>query len=93
MIGIIGAMEVEVESLKSAMTVKRTFSKASMDFFEGTIGDTEVVVVRSGICKVNAGISYYQPMLPTMMLTPQYLDTRRARFLRWEFCPLKPIKS
>jgi adenosylhomocysteine nucleosidase len=55
-IGIIGAMEVEVESLKSAMTVKRTVSKASMDFFEGTIGDTEVVVVRSGICKVNAGI-------------------------------------
>ena len=55
-IGIIGAMEVEVESLKSAMAVKRTISKASMDFFEGTIGDTEVVVVRSGICKVNAGI-------------------------------------
>lgn len=55
-IGIIGAMEVEVESLKSAMTVKRTVSKASMDFFEGTIGDTEIVVVRSGICKVNAGI-------------------------------------
>ncbi len=55
-IGIIGAMEVEVESLKSAMTVKRTISKASMDFYEGTIGDTEVVGVRSGICKVNAGI-------------------------------------
>ena len=55
-IGIIGAMEVEVESLKSSMTVKRTISKASMDFFEGTIGNTEVVVVRSGICKVNAGI-------------------------------------
>jgi len=55
-IGIIGAMEVEVESLKSAMAVKRTISKASMDFFEGTIGSTEVVVVRSGICKVNAGI-------------------------------------
>ena len=55
-IGIIGAMEVEVESLKSAMTVKRTVSKASMDFFEGTIGSTEVVVVRSGIGKVNAGI-------------------------------------
>ena len=55
-LGIIGAMEVEVESLKSAMDVKRTVSKASMDFFEGTIGGTEVVVVRSGICKVNAGI-------------------------------------
>ncbi len=55
-IGIIGAMEVEVESLKAAMTIKNTVKKASMEFFEGTIGSTEVVVVRSGICKVNAGI-------------------------------------
>ena len=49
-------MEVEVETLKSSMTVKNTVKKASMEFFEGTIGNTEVVVVRSGICKVNAGI-------------------------------------
>ncbi|WP_026651395.1 5'-methylthioadenosine/adenosylhomocysteine nucleosidase [Butyrivibrio proteoclasticus] len=55
-IGIIGAMEVEVETLKSNMTIKNTVKKASMEFFEGTIGNTEVVVVRSGICKVNAGI-------------------------------------
>ncbi len=55
-IGIIGAMEVEVESLKAAMTIRNTVNKASMEFFEGTIGTTEVVVVRSGICKVNAGI-------------------------------------
>ncbi|WP_024866100.1 5'-methylthioadenosine/adenosylhomocysteine nucleosidase [Butyrivibrio sp. FCS014] len=55
-IGIIGAMEVEVESLKASMDIKNTVKKASMEFFEGTIGATEVVVVRSGICKVNAGI-------------------------------------
>ncbi|MBO4458285.1 MAG: 5'-methylthioadenosine/adenosylhomocysteine nucleosidase [Butyrivibrio sp.] len=55
-IGIIGAMEVEVATLKSNMTVKNTVKKASMEFFEGTIGNTEVVVVRSGIGKVNAGI-------------------------------------
>ena len=55
-IGIIGAMEVEVESLKASMNIKNTVNKASMEFFEGTIGSTEVVVVRSGICKVNAGI-------------------------------------
>ena len=41
-IGIIGAMEVEVESLKSAMTVKRTISKASMDFYEGSFLVQEV---------------------------------------------------
>ncbi len=55
-IGIIGAMEVEVETLKKTMDVKRTVKKASMEFFEGTIGNTEVVVVRSGIAKVNAGV-------------------------------------
>ena len=55
-IGIIGAMEVEVATLKSNMTVKNTVKKASMEFFEGTIGNTDVVVVRSGIGKVNAGI-------------------------------------
>ena len=55
-IGIIGAMEVEVEILKEKMNIKNTVKKASMEFFEGTIGSTEVVVVRSGIAKVNAGI-------------------------------------
>ena len=55
-IGIIGAMEVEVETLKSAMTVKNIVKKASMEFYEGSIENTDVVVVRSGIAKVNAGI-------------------------------------
>ena len=55
-IGIIGAMEVEVEILKKNMSLKRTVKKASMEFFEGTIEGTDVVVVRSGIAKVNAGI-------------------------------------
>ncbi|WP_026517761.1 5'-methylthioadenosine/adenosylhomocysteine nucleosidase [Butyrivibrio sp. MC2021] len=55
-IGIIGAMEVEVETLKKNMEIKNIVKKASMEFFEGTIGGTEAVVVRSGICKVNAGI-------------------------------------
>jgi adenosylhomocysteine nucleosidase len=55
-IGIIGAMEVEVETLKKNMEIKNIIKKASMEFFEGTIGGTEAVVVRSGICKVNAGI-------------------------------------
>lgn len=55
-IGIIGAMEVEVEILKKNMSLKRTIKKASMEFFEGTIEGADVVVVRSGIAKVNAGI-------------------------------------
>ena len=55
-VGIIGAMEVEVELLKSEMNISNIVKKASMEFFEGTIGSTEVVVVKSGIAKVNAGI-------------------------------------
>lgn len=55
-IGIIGAMEVEVATLKSEMNVKSVVTKASMEFCEGTIGNTEVVIVRSGVAKVNAGI-------------------------------------
>lgn len=55
-IGIIGAMDVEVATLKKDMTIERTLSRASMDFFEGKIGSTDVVVVKSGIAKVNAGI-------------------------------------
>lgn len=55
-IGIIGAMEVEVATLKSQMNIKNVVTKASMEFNEGTIGNTEVVVVRSGVAKVNAGI-------------------------------------
>ncbi|MBR1671196.1 MAG: 5'-methylthioadenosine/adenosylhomocysteine nucleosidase [Butyrivibrio sp.] len=55
-IGIIGAMEVEIASLKSSMDIKRTVEKASMEFCEGTIGGIDVVVVKSGVAKVNAGI-------------------------------------
>ena len=55
-IGIIGAMELEVETLKVSMTAANTLTKAGMDFFEGTLNDTPVVVVRSGIGKVNAAM-------------------------------------
>ena len=55
-IGIIGAMDEEVSKIKeklSDVTIKRI---ASMDFYEGKLQDLDVVVVRSGIGKVNAGI-------------------------------------
>lgn len=54
-IGIIGAMETEVAHLISKMSQTRTVTVARMEFHEGSIGDTDVVVVRSGIGKVNAG--------------------------------------
>ena len=55
-IGIIGAMEVEVARLVQEMANEREVSRAGMRFCEGRIGGTEVVVVRCGIGKVNAGI-------------------------------------
>ena len=55
-VGIIGAMELEVEALKAQMTVNETISRASMDFYSGTLNDTDVVIVKSGIGKVNAAL-------------------------------------
>lgn len=56
MLGIIGAMDEEVVKLKENMEQVEVRTKASMDFYRGVIGGKEVVVVRSGIGKVNAGI-------------------------------------
>lgn len=55
-IGIIGAMELEIEQLKKAMTLENTTQKAGMDFYQGTLNDCPVVIVRCGIGKVNAAI-------------------------------------
>lgn len=56
MLGIIGAMDEEVTKIKEQMEQVQVKTKASMDFYQGTIKGKEVVVVRSGIGKVNAGI-------------------------------------
>lgn len=56
MIGIIGAMEEEVVSLKEEMDAREIVEKAGMMFCKGTLCGKEVVVVRSGVGKVNAGI-------------------------------------
>ena len=55
-IGIIGAMEIEVEELKKRMEVKAVNKIAGMEFCEGHYGNNEVIIVRSGIGKVNAAI-------------------------------------
>jgi len=55
-VGIIGAMEEEVAALKEAMEIQEVVEKASMTFCKGVLCGKDVVVVRSGIGKVNAGI-------------------------------------
>jgi adenosylhomocysteine nucleosidase len=55
-VGIIGAMEVEVATLKAAMDAPRTVERAGMTFVEGTLEGTPAVVVRCGVGKVNAAL-------------------------------------
>lgn len=55
-IGIIGAMDEEVSRLKEAMSDTEIVSRASMDFYRGILSGKEVIVVKSGIGKVNAAI-------------------------------------
>ena len=56
MIGIIGAMEEEVEKLTAQMEDVKITQKAGMAFHSGKLCGKRAVVVRSGIGKVNAGI-------------------------------------
>lgn len=55
-IGIIGAMDVEVASLKEAAHITNTTEIAAMEFCEGTLGGKNVVIVKCGMGKVNAGV-------------------------------------
>ena len=56
MVGIIGAMEVEVSKLKEMLQDTEIKNKAGMTFVSGSLNGKPVVVVRSGIGKVNASI-------------------------------------
>lgn len=56
MLGIIGAMDEEVSKIKSQMDDVKVETLAAMDFYEGSIYGYPVVVVRSGIGKVNAAM-------------------------------------
>lgn len=55
-LGIIGAMQQEVETLLACMGEKKSSRKAGSTFYEGTLEGTEVVVVQCGIGTVNAAI-------------------------------------
>lgn len=55
-IGIICAMEEELAPLKRIMSMKESRTKARMEFIEGTLEEKDVVMVISGIGKVNAAV-------------------------------------
>ncbi len=56
MLGIIGAMDIEVAKIKEQLQDVTVKTKAGMDFVSGVWHGKSVTVVRSGIGKVNAGI-------------------------------------
>ncbi|MBL1230925.1 5'-methylthioadenosine/adenosylhomocysteine nucleosidase [Enterococcus sp. BWB1-3] len=64
-IGIIGAMEQEIEALKEVLTEKRSWERAGAVFISGSLGNHEVIVVRSGIGKVLSAVT-------TVLLIHQY---------------------
>jgi len=55
-VGIIGAMEEEVALLKEKMRIEEVVDYATMQFCSGELCGKKVVVVRSGIGKVNAAV-------------------------------------
>ncbi len=55
-VGIIGAMEKEIIILRERMDITRVEEKASLTFYIGKLKDRNIVLVRSGIGKVNAAL-------------------------------------
>lgn len=56
MIGIIGAMDVEVENLKAKIENKKIEAFSGIEFVSGKIFDKDVVIAKCGIGKVFASI-------------------------------------
>ncbi|MDR1908572.1 MAG: 5'-methylthioadenosine/S-adenosylhomocysteine nucleosidase [Spirochaetaceae bacterium] len=56
MIGIIGAMEDEVNLLREAIENRETLSQGGFEFTAGTLEGKRVVLLRCGIGKVNAAV-------------------------------------
>lgn len=56
-IGIIAAMEQEAREIISKLESPKETTKANQHFYEGKINEVPIVLVRSGIGKVNAAIA------------------------------------
>ena len=56
MIGIIGAMEAEVSFLQKKLVDSQKITLNGMDFYSGKINSKELVIVKSGVGKVNAAL-------------------------------------
>lgn len=57
MIGLMGALEEEIELFRSYAEIEKKYKYAGMDFYQGNIDEVPVVIVQCGVGKVNAAIS------------------------------------
>lgn len=55
-IGIIGAMEIEVVKLRELLSDKNEEQKGGFIFYTGNLNNVEIILLQSGIGKVNAAI-------------------------------------
>ena len=56
MIGIIGAMDKEIAAIKEDMNIISAKNIVGLDFYMGTLAGKNIVLVRSGVGKVNAAV-------------------------------------
>ncbi|ASA21015.1 5'-methylthioadenosine/adenosylhomocysteine nucleosidase [Paenibacillus donghaensis] len=56
-IGIIGAMDEEIQLMQGSMTQEHSRIKAGITYYEGTIHGKRIVLCKSGVGKVNAAVT------------------------------------
>lgn len=57
MIGIIAAMDIEVDAIKAVSTITATKTVAGCQMYLGTLGDKEIVIGKSGVGKSYAAMA------------------------------------
>ena len=57
MIGIIAAMDIEVDAIKAVSTITATKTVAGCQMYLGTLGDKEIVIGKSGVGKSHAAMA------------------------------------
>lgn len=71
MIGIIGAMEAEIELLRNSMREQQEYRIGAFTYFSGTLGKKEAVLLQCGIGKVQAAVGcaiMLQTFRPTALI-------------------------
>ena len=55
-LGIVGAMDVEVDFFKAEIEINSSYEQAGMTFYDGVFKGVEIILVKSGVGKVNSAI-------------------------------------